>query len=127
MKIKVSQATNVQLDFMVGTIEHSLGFEYRPRTKKCYAYDERKLMKVYSPTTSWAQGGELIEREEICIKRQKPCSIGYEWNAWIWTKHIAKGGSSAGGSGPTPLIAAMRCFVASKLGEEVEVPEELAC
>lgn len=29
------------------------------------------------------------------------------------------------GYGPTPLIAAMRCFVASKLGDEVEVPDEL--
>ena len=28
-------------------------------------------------------------------------------------------------SGPTPLIAAMRCYVASKLGDEVDVPEEL--
>ena len=27
--------------------------------------------------------------------------------------------------GPTALIAAMRCYVASKLGEEVDVPEEL--
>jgi hypothetical protein len=28
--------------------------------------------------------------------------------------------------GPTPLIAAMRCYVASKLGDEVELPEELS-
>jgi hypothetical protein len=28
--------------------------------------------------------------------------------------------------GPTPLIAAMRCYVISKLGDEVEVPDELA-
>jgi hypothetical protein len=27
--------------------------------------------------------------------------------------------------GPTPLIAAMRCYVASKLGDTVEIPEEL--
>jgi hypothetical protein len=27
--------------------------------------------------------------------------------------------------GPTPLIAAMRCFVASKLGDEIEIPKEL--
>jgi hypothetical protein len=27
--------------------------------------------------------------------------------------------------GPTPLIAAMRCYVASKLGDAVEIPEEL--
>ena len=31
---------------------------------------------------------------------------------------------SAGTRGPTPLIAAMRCYVASKLGDEVDVPEE---
>lgn len=40
---------------------------------------------------------------------------------WIkrqdWHKHYL--------CGPTPLIAAMRCFVASKLGDEVEIPEEL--
>ncbi len=29
--------------------------------------------------------------------------------------------------GPTPLIAAMRCYVASKLGDEIEIPEELKC
>jgi hypothetical protein len=28
-------------------------------------------------------------------------------------------------NGPTPLIAAMRCYVASKFGDEVETPEEL--
>lgn len=30
------------------------------------------------------------------------------------------------GDGTTPLIAAMRCYVASKLGDVVDVPEELA-
>jgi hypothetical protein len=29
------------------------------------------------------------------------------------------------GSGPTPLIAAMRCYVASKLGDDIDLPEEL--
>jgi hypothetical protein len=28
--------------------------------------------------------------------------------------------------GPTPLIAAMRCYVAAKLGDTVEIPEDLA-
>jgi hypothetical protein len=28
-------------------------------------------------------------------------------------------------TGPTPLIAAMRCYCCSKLGDEVEVPEEV--
>ena len=30
-------------------------------------------------------------------------------------------------TGPTPLIAAMRYLIASKLGDEVEVPDELLC
>ena len=29
------------------------------------------------------------------------------------------------GWGTTPLIAAMRCYVASKLGDNIELPEEL--
>lgn len=29
------------------------------------------------------------------------------------------------GKAPPPLIAAMRCYVASKLGDEVDIPEEL--
>ena len=30
------------------------------------------------------------------------------------------------GFGPTPLISAMRCYVASKFDEEAEVPDGLA-
>jgi hypothetical protein len=40
-----------------------------------------------------------------------------EWNAG-W-------GCINRSSGPTPLIAAMRCYVASKLGDEIEIPENL--
>jgi len=39
-----------------------------------------------------------------------------EWEAETWG-YISEG--------PTPLIAAMRCYVLSKLGEEIEIPEEL--
>ncbi len=70
----------------------------------------------FSPSTDWAQGGPIIERECIFI-------------APTWDGEVA--GSSARASrtawieGPTPLIAAMRCYVASKLGDEIEIPEEL--
>jgi hypothetical protein len=42
---------------------------------------------------------------------------GFEWWARIWADEDYEG--------PTPLIAAMRCYVASQLGDEVEVPDEL--
>lgn len=76
----------------------------------------------YTPSTDWAQGGPIVEREGICIKRQLPCSVGYEWNSWQHTKF-----GNGDASGPTPLTAAMRCLVVGKLGEEIEIPYELSC
>ena len=65
----------------------------------------------YTPSTDWAQGGPIIERENIAT-------------AWHITRWVAWRGVVEH-PGPTPLIAAMRCFVASKLGNDIEIPEEL--
>jgi hypothetical protein len=43
-----------------------------------------------------------------------------EHSAWYATNR-----KGAYGLGPTPLIAVMRCYVASKLGDTVDIPEEL--
>jgi hypothetical protein len=59
----------------------------------------------------WAFGGPIIEREGIAIKREPEG----DWKA------VSRTDTSYGW---TPLIAAMRCYVVSKLGNEVEVPEE---
>ena len=68
-------------------------------------------------STNWAQGGPIIEREHI--------NVSYEGQG-VW---LAGGFNGVcylmGHGGPTPLIAAMRCYVAIKLGDEVEIPEEL--
>lgn len=77
----------------------------------------------FSPSTDWAQGRSMIEREEIGIKRNAPSSRGREWEAS--PSITAKGAGGRWGYGPTSLVAAMRCFVASKLGDEIEIPEEL--
>ena len=71
----------------------------------------------YSPSTYWAQGGPIIEREKIRLDTTWNYEDGH------WAARI----DSVGGwwEGDTPLIAAMRCYVASKLGDEVDVPEEL--
>ena len=67
-----------------------------------------------SYSTDWLSGGPIIEREMLTVGPAK--HEGYM--AWAWPK-------AAGYWGDTPLIAAMRCYVASKLGDDVEVPEEL--
>ena len=74
-------------------------------------------------STDWAQGGPIIEREEIGIKRNSPCSDGRQWEAS--PSITAKGAGGKWGYGPTPLVAAMRCYVASKLGDDIDIPEEL--
>jgi hypothetical protein len=71
----------------------------------------------FYPSTNWAQGGPIIEREGITLASPNP--IDTDWCAMLW-------GAQAKQSGTTPLIAAMRCYVASKLGYEVEIPQELA-
>ncbi len=65
-------------------------------------------------STSWNKGGPIIEREEIEIGLAKEYD---KWFAAVQCPVIQ--------FGPTPLVAAMRCYVASKLGDEVDIPEEL--
>ena len=60
-----------------------------------------------------AEGGPIIERERI--------DVLYEHDL-RWIAVPQKGIESYG---PTPLIAAMRCYVASVLGDTVDIPEEL--
>lgn len=67
----------------------------------------------YTPSTDWAQGGPIIERERINTWNE-----GYDWEASRFGEHIVWGN--------TPLIAAMRCYVASKLGDTVGIPKALA-
>jgi hypothetical protein len=46
---------------------------------------------------------------------------------WVYGKRVIQMKCLCNGYvvGPTPLIAAMRCYVASKMGDEIELPEEL--
>ena len=79
-----------------------------------------------SPSTDWAQGGPIIERENISITRNwLSGEEGHQWTALCsglnYWQDIKAYGS-------TPLIAAMRCYVASKnnrLGNDIDVPDEL--
>jgi hypothetical protein len=75
----------------------------------------------YGPSRKWAHGGPIVERESIGLIETEMGSG--EWEACKWLsadKHLP-----LIKSGPTPLIAAMRCYVASRLGDEVDVPDEL--
>jgi len=68
----------------------------------------------------WEHGGPIIEREGINLDNY---AKNPQWSAWTPAPDQATGESQA--YGPTPLIAAMRCYVASKLGDDIEIPKEL--
>jgi hypothetical protein len=76
----------------------------------------------WNPHTDWAQGGPIIEREGIELKRGVGKPILWAAFAYDWFNNVRR---STGKTGETALIAAMRCYVSSKLGNEVEIPEEL--
>jgi hypothetical protein len=72
--------------------------------------------------TDWAQGGPIIEREGINL-------VCWSFHSMPWKASI-EGGTDAGVDlyveyGDTPLIAAMRCYVASRLGDDIDIPKEL--
>jgi len=76
----------------------------------------------YTPSTDWAQGGPIIERERMDIECWDFHSMPWKASMW-WDDESSSGDIEM--YGLTPLIAAMRCYVASKMGDEVEVPTEL--
>ena len=133
--MKTSELTDAALNWAVAQAEGDKVFRPRlgrPDSWSREAYDrgedDRWVVRVqsptearfvdwtYNPSTSWWQGGPIIEREGISLDQYAdfpnwaascPPESGFNW------------------FGPTPLIAAMRCYVASKLGDEIEIPEEL--
>jgi hypothetical protein len=118
-EMKTSELTGAALDWAVAKCE----------SLDCYIEDGVVHLKgqpfdtdwrYWLPSTDWAQGGPLIERELISLDCQFDVN---EWYAWTPAPEQETGEARA--RGDTPLIAAMRCYVASKLGDEVEIPKEL--
>ena len=71
-------------------------------------------LEEWSPSSSWEQGGPLIDKHNVEILRAGDCVMAKLY-----------GLTNAAGDGKTPLIAACRAIVAAKLGDAVSVPEEL--
>jgi hypothetical protein len=110
--MKTSELTGAALDWAVakceGFVKVAIWTDHIGICKK-YSFEDQVR---WAPSTDWAQGGPIIEREGLTLTHQ----------ADLWA---AQTDADLFAYGPTPLIAAMRCYVASKLGDEVDVPEEL--
>jgi hypothetical protein len=69
----------------------------------------------FKPSTDWVDAGPIIEANNIFVMKNSK-------DQWVSIVHR---GHPVGVVGPTPIVAAMRCFVKSKLGNEVDIPDEL--
>ena len=117
--IKVAEATELQLDWLVAyaegrkcsVVQSSIGL-----TPFVVLYTDP--LGMFTPSTSWAQGGQILERENI--------SVGYQGHSGVPLDSLwyATNRADACGFGQKPLIAVLRCFC-SKLGDVVDIPEEL--
>lgn len=117
MKIKTSELQGAALDYMVALIEgREMHFGPHDDEGPWFQDADRHPDGDKTDYGGWELCGPIIEREHICLlwDRLYEC-----WNA----RDLRNAAVSF--NGPTPLIAAMRCFVASRLGDEVDVPEEL--
>lgn len=161
MKVKTTTLIGPALEWVVATCEglrveiHSAAMIQEGRLR-CLSAEEAATLPPPTPyvvvpgkgntefSTSWAQGGPVIERENITLIRANDEYIdGKNIPSWFaetskWVGHNISTSyegeqfdpcfmvdEGCGYYGPTPLIAGMRCYVASKLGDEVNVPDEL--
>ena len=122
MKVKTNTLTGAQLDWAVaeceGGVEQGVyGTPVLMESGLHLHYCDVLLSHPYSPSTDWAEGGPLIQRYEIDLKsveegvwQASNIFDDMEWHHFV---------------GYSPLEAAMRCLIAHKLGDEVEIPQEL--
>lgn len=146
MLVKVSEAEGAVLDWMVAKCENetythtelsyhigSMDYDELTQFADCHCeYSDAVLssseaLRSYilahyikpEYSTNWAFGGPIIDRE--LISTGTTGELANPWRASTYTP----GSYGISSTGPTPLIAAMRCYVVSKLGDEVEIPNEI--
>lgn len=154
MKVKTSELVGVMLDYAVALclgVNPQYNMSSHGRIWKGWWIATPYYNKLPNYSTNWQQGGPIIELNSISIIR---CDDHYEKDkkGYCTNKRIPMWAAEYGGGhgveesygsqgdyfgdyynlaesdcvyGPTPLIAAMRCYVASKMGNEIEIPEEL--
>lgn len=115
MLLKTSDLGGEALNFAVAVAEghNATSSSYG---HACYLH-ERSGLWAFPRYLEWGDAGPIIEREKIRLD----CA----WSDSPWVGACKIDGVTAWIQGPTPLIAAMRAYVASKLGPEVEIPDGL--
>lgn len=73
----------------------------------------------WQPSKNWADGGPIIDKFDITVGPWTTSPAMAHMVGEITTNNPRV-------IGPTKLIAAMRCLVFSKFGDEVDIPDEIS-
>ena len=121
--MKTSELTGAALDWAVAKCEDlHTGYPGYWSNSVLEAAD-RGTENPFAYSTKWTLAGPIIEREGISLLYLYVTDDPFRWAAT--QKPTMKNVKPDAVYGPTLLIAAMRCLVASKLGGNVDIPEEL--
>ncbi|ELS43301.1 phage protein NinX family protein [Pseudomonas syringae] len=125
VEVKTADLVGAALDWAVAKVE---GVELALVGAYPHAVVDGRLLGNYRPSTSWSQGGPLIEKHGIRLERSRD---GHSWFAgWMFSasgwnaRYETFDGEDESGSS-SALVATCRAIVASVLGETVSVPKEL--
>ena len=120
-KVKTGELTGPQLDWAVQEIEYQRMVAEGEHVKQWALDDHRAGASINPYSTDWLWGGQILERENISVGYQGHLGVPLD-SLWYATNRV-----DACGFGQKPLTAVLRCYVASKLGSEIEVPDALTC
>jgi Protein of unknown function (DUF2591) len=128
MLIKIDALEGARLNWAVAKCE---GEEYR--SVREYDGIDAGDYPAHNFCTDWAQAGPIIERESISIYEVDNfpgagfvCKGAKLWEAGCVYHVDSMKSRYVERKGPTQLVAAMRAYVSSRFGEEIEVPSELS-
>lgn len=133
IEVKTSELEGAALDWAVAHVELiETSFRYGRELVKVHDRGGIKLIEsirsIYSPSTDWSQGGPLIEKYRAYpIRYDDTAVISEEGRFFVLvdSETLNFGDEFDSMEGSTPLIAACRAIVASKLGDTVQVPADL--
>jgi hypothetical protein len=130
--MKVAELTCAELDYWVAKAEgmplvselSEIGMAAAGMAPPCiflkdgvYGIASADKSGKWEPSTNWSQGGPVIEREGVDLEHHKESVLGKEET---WWEAYYRADVCQCFTADTPLIAAMRAYVASKFGDEVE-------
>lgn len=123
MQVKTSELSGIALDYVVAKLEG------RDNSHLMYFDSQWHLNSSLRYSSNWVQSGPIIERGKIeCAPcwDTRGCGVRTAFTGWR-TLHLKNYGGLIRhcGYGETLLISAMRCYVSSKLGDVVGVPDSL--